>query len=58
MEENKVHKKEELGLRGSSIQTNQDNAERKDRRREGEGEGEREREREGERERERERERG
>ena len=38
MEENKVHKKEELGLRGSSIQTNQDNAERKDRWREGEGE--------------------
>ena len=31
VEENKVDKKEELGLRGSSIQTNQDNAERRDR---------------------------
>ena len=53
MEENKVDKKEELGLRGSSIQTNQDNAERMDRQREGEGgekEGERERGGESERE--------
>ena len=31
MEENEVDKKEELGLRGSSVQTYQDNAERRDR---------------------------
>ena len=41
VEENKVDKKEELGLRGSSIQTNQDNAERRDRRRVSERERER-----------------
>ena len=44
VEENKVDEKEELGLRGGSIQTNQDNAER-----------ERERERERGRERDKER---